>query len=126
MSKQVCTGATLQCSFGTSPSSFTASGSQVSTTTAAGVVSDIGPSNIAPFGLCTSVSNPQVASATAAAMGVLTPMPCLPVISAPWAPGSIRVKIGSVAALDSSSQCMCTWGGVVTASDAGETAVGVV
>jgi len=125
MGNQVCTGATLQCSFGTSPGSFTASGTQVSTTAAAGVVSEIAAANIAPFGMCTTLSNPQVASATTAALGTLTPQPCVPVVSAPWSPGALRVTIGSEAALDSNSQCVCSWGGVITVSAAGETNVTV-
>ena len=44
--------------------------------------------NILPFGMCQSLANPMVAAATAAALGVLTPMPCIPVTPAPWVPGS--------------------------------------
>ena len=120
----VCTGATLQCSFGTTPSTFAASGTQTSATSPAGVVSDIGTANVPPFGLCMSLSNPQVASATSAAGGVLTPQPCQPVL-APWTPGATRVTIGEVAALDDASQCTCAWAGVVTVGSAGQTSVTV-
>jgi hypothetical protein len=120
----VCTGATLQCSFGTSPTTFAASGDQVSATSPAGAVTDVGTANVPPFGMCMSLANPQVASATAAAANVLTPQPCVPVL-APWTPGSQDVTIGDVAALDDSSQCQCTWGGTVTVSSAGQTAVDV-
>ncbi len=122
MPSQVCTGATLQCSFGAAPATFAATGVEVSATAAAGVVSDVAPSNVPPFGLCTSLANPQVASATAAASGVLTPQPCMPVLS-PWTPGSAEATIGGVPALDDSSQCSCAWGGVVTVSAAGQTSV---
>ena len=120
----VCTGATLQCSFGTTPATFAASGTQTSATAPAGVVSDVAAANVPPFGMCMSLSNPQVASATTAAAGTLTPQPCLPVL-APWTPGAARVTITSQPALDDSSQCTCTWGGVVSVTSAGQTSVTV-
>jgi Domain of unknown function (DUF4280) len=120
----VCTGATVQCSFGTTPATFAASGAEVSAGGPAGLVTDVGPGNVPPFGLCMSLANPQVASATAAASNVLAPQPCQPVLS-PWTPGSARVTIGDVAALDDSSQCSCAWGGVVTVSAAGQTAASI-
>jgi hypothetical protein len=124
MPSQICTGAALQCSFGTAPSTFAASGVEVDATAAAGVVTDVAASNVPPFAMCTSLSNPQVAAATSAAMGTLTPQPCVPVLS-PWTPGSSEVTIGNVAALDDSSQCSCSWGGAITVSSAGQTSVTV-
>jgi Domain of unknown function (DUF4280) len=118
----VCTGATLQCSFGTTPATFAASGTQVSAVGAGGVITDVGAANVPPFGMCMSLSNPQVASASAS--GVLTPQPCQPVLP-PWSPGSAQVTIGEVAALDDSSTCTCAWAGVVSVSDAGQTDVDV-
>ena len=123
MPNQVFTGAALQCSFGTAPSTFAASGVEVDATAAAGVVTDVAASNVPPFAMCTSLANPQVASATSAA-GTLTPQPCVPVLQS-WSPGSSKVTIGNVAALDDSSQCSCSWGGVVTVSSAGQTSVTV-
>jgi hypothetical protein len=122
MTNAVGTGATLQCSFGTTPATFAASGAQTSAGGPSGVVTDVAAANVPPFGLCTSLANPQVAAATAAAQGTLAPQPCQPVLS-PWSPGSARVTIGQVAAFDDSSQCSCTWGGVVTVSAPGQTAV---
>ena len=124
MGNLVCTGAGLQCSFGTTPATFTASGTETTAGTAAGVVTDVAAANIATFGMCMSMSNPQVAAATAAAQTVLTPQPCQPVLS-PWSPGSAQVTVGGTSALDDSSQCSCTWGGAVTVSDAGQTSVTV-
>lgn len=124
MPSLVCTGATLQCSLGTTPASFAASGSQVSAGSPAGVVTDVAAANVPPFGMCMSLSNPQVAAATSSAGGTLTPQPCQPVLP-PWSPGAARVTIGEVSALDDSSQCNCTWGGVVTVSDAGQAAASV-
>jgi hypothetical protein len=67
---------------------------------AAASVNDIKPNaNIPPFGMCQSATNPQVAAATAAASGVLTPQPCLPVIPAPWAPGQPMVLLAQEAAV---------------------------
>jgi len=109
----VCTGATLQCSFGTIPATFSASGIQTSVGTPAGVVTDVTPANVLPFGICTSPSNPAAASST--------PPPCVPVL-APWSPGSARVTISGVSALDDSCTCTCKWSGVVTVSAAGQTA----
>jgi Domain of unknown function (DUF4280) len=108
----VCTGASLQCSFGTTPAAFAASGADVSATDAAGVVTDVGEENVPPFGLCSSLANPAVAAAN-------SPQPCVPVLS-PWTPGAARVTIGEVSALDDASQCNCSWGGVVTVSSAGQ------
>jgi hypothetical protein len=43
----------------------------------------------------------------------------LPVIPAPWAPGSPTVFIGGIPALNSMSTCNCAWGGVIQVSFAG-------
>jgi hypothetical protein len=123
MPNLVCTGAKLQCSFGTTPASFTASAAKVSAGAAAGVVSDTGTASVSAFGQCTSLSNPQVNAATQAASGTLTPQPCQPVIAGEWSPGSARVTVGTAAALNSASQCRCTWNGVITVTDAGQTNV---
>jgi hypothetical protein len=122
MGNVVCTGASLQCSFGTTPSVFAASGVDVSATSPAGVVSDVGEENVPPFGLCVSLANPAVAAASSA--GPLVPQPCVPVLS-PWTPGSAQVTIGGVSALDDASQCSCAWGGVVTVGSAGQVSASV-
>jgi hypothetical protein len=79
--------------------------------------------NIPTFGMCTTQSNPAVAAATSAALGTPTPAPCLPVITAPWAPGSSTVMVGNKPALTSSSSCMCAYGGKISISRAGQTKV---
>jgi hypothetical protein len=94
---------------------------QMESAYAANIMDYIPMTNISGFGNCITLSNPQVASATSAALGVLTPQPCVPVITAPWAPGSATVQIGNMPALNNSSVCMCTWGGTVTVVDAGVT-----
>ena len=67
-----------------------------------------------------SPANPMVAAATAAAMGVLTPMPCIPATVAPWVPGAPTVMLGDMPTLDNTSTLMCMWGGVITFVDPGE------
>jgi hypothetical protein len=116
MPKQVCTGAQLQCSFGMAPSVFNATPRPVLTSQMpAGTIMDHVPMmNIMPFGMCTSLANPTVASATAAALGVLTPMPCIPVTTAPWVPGVPNVLITNQPALDNNCKLMCNWGGVIS------------
>ncbi|MDT5131936.1 MAG: hypothetical protein QOE41_1247 [Mycobacterium sp.] len=124
MGSQVVTGATLQCSMGATPSTFAASGAQVSATTPAGVITDAAPGNVPPFGLCQSPANPQVAAATSAAGGTLTPQPCQPVLT-PWTPGAAQVSTGGVPALDDASQCTCAWAGTISVTDAGQTSTEV-
>ena len=119
----VCNGAILQCSFGVAPSTLVVlpiNRMLTSSQPAANIMDHIPMVNIMPFGMCTSLANPMVASATAAAMGVLTPMPCVPVTPTPWTPGSPTVVLGAVPALDDPSVLMCTWGGVITVVFPGE------
>src|SRR5438045_1344112 len=114
MGQQVCTGAVLTCSFGTAPSTLTAIPKGVPVLAGGPLAANINDhlpiANIPPFALGQSLANPTVASATAAAQGILTPMPCVPVIPAPWAPGSPTVLIDGAPALTSTCQCACAWG----------------
>jgi len=125
MKKFVCMGAMLQCSNGMSPCPLVVVnplGPSINMMTMA-TVTDFAPFvNIASFGMCRTQSNPTVAAATAAAQGVLTPMPCIPVIPAPWSPGA-SVKIGGKKALLENSKCKCTWGGSITIKSPGNTKV---
>ncbi len=122
----VCMGAMMTCSFGLAPSTLIVlptnrvAGCKVPAAT----IMDHAPIvNIPPFGMCQSLANPTVAAATSAALGVLTPMPCVPVTAAPWVPGSPTVIIGNMPALNNSSMCMCTWGGVITITNPGQATV---
>ncbi|KJK02746.1 hypothetical protein UB43_05565 [Pseudomonas sp. 21] len=114
---QVCSGATLQCSFGVAPSVLNVLPVNRTLTggmPAANLQDHIPLLNILPFGLCTSPANPTVAAATAAALGVLTPMPCIPATAAPWIPGGPpTVLLGGMPALDANGTLMCTWGGAI-------------
>jgi len=128
MSFCLCTGAILSCPFGAAPVPFSAlpiprvlAGGRP-----AGVLTDMAPIvNIPPFGTCSSLANPAVAAATAAALGVLTPMPCIPVPAGPWLSPMPKVLIGGRQAISDGSRLMCAWGGQITVQFAGQTGVQV-
>lgn len=118
----VCGGALLSCSFGVAPSVMNVlpAARVMSSMALAGIMDHIPMVNILPFGMCSSMANPMVAAATAAALGVLTPMPCIPVTTAPWAPGTPAVLIGNKPALDNTCKLMCNWGGVIQVVNPGQ------
>jgi hypothetical protein len=111
-----CTGAMMTCSMGVAPSALNILPvNRVLAGPPVGNIMDNKPIlNVPPFGMCMSLANPTVAAATAAALGVLTPMPCMPVTVAPWAPGVPTVLIGNMPALDMNSKLMCAWAGVIS------------
>jgi hypothetical protein len=126
MSFQVVNGAQLTCSFGMSPSNLVV----LPINRVQGVyqpeatIQDYVPMlNIMPFGMCQSPSNPQVAAATAAAMGVLTPQPCIPATMSPWTPGAPTKQINYQQALDNPSTCTCMWAGMISITNPGEQTV---
>lgn len=124
MPQHVCNGAQLMCSFGVAPSALTVlpkNRMKTSNQPAANVMDNVPMTNIMPFGMCNSLANPQVASATSAALGVLTPMPCQPVIPGPWKPGAATVILSGQPALDSVSTLNCAWAGVITIVNPGQT-----
>lgn len=125
MSMLVCSGAMMQCSFGAAPGTLNVLplNRVVSGAPSANIMDHVPMMNIPPFGVCSSLANPMVAGATAAALGVLTPMPCIPATSAPWAPGSPTVLIANMPALNNSSTLMCNWGGVIQISVPGQMTV---
>lgn len=125
---QVTTGATLQCSFGAAPSSLVVL--PVNRVMAGGIpagtiMDHIPMANIPTFGMCSSIANPTVASATAAALGVLTPMPCVPATPAPWVPGAPTVLTGGQPTLDNTCKLMCLWAGVIQILNPGQMTVSV-
>jgi len=116
MPQLVIMSANLQCSFGLAPSTLVVLPENLTNAEnkpAATIMDNIPMKNIMPFGMCTSLANPTVASATAAALGVLTPMPCIPVTPSPWLPGSPTVMIKGKPALNNTCKLMCNWAGVI-------------
>lgn len=122
MGNLVCGGAMLSCSFGLAPGSLVVLPKNMVTTSMpiANIMDNVPMANILPFGMCNSIANPTVAAATAAALGVLTPMPCIPVTSAPWVPGSPTVLVANMPAINDSSKCMCNWGGIISINMPGQ------
>lgn len=128
MPNQVCMGAMMMCTFGVAPSSLVVLPiNRVMTNEMpdANIMDHIPMVNIMPFGMCSSPANPTVAAATAAALGVLTPMPCIPNTPAPWVPGAPTVLLGNQPTLDNVSKLMCIWGGVISFTYPGEVTVEV-
>lgn len=125
MGPQVATGASMMCSFGLAPSTLAVLPVKgVMATTPAANITDMAPVvNVPPFGACTSMANPTVAAATAAALGVLTPMPCIPVPAGTWLPGSTKVMLKGPPAVDATCKLMCSWGGVIQVVSPGQTKV---
>jgi len=123
MPNHVCNGAMLQCSMGAAPSSLVvipANRVMTSSQPAATIMDNKPMMNVMSFGMCMSPANPAVAAATAAALGVLTPMPCIPNTTTPWAPGAATVLVANQPALDDTSQLMCMWAGVITVTSPGQ------
>src|ERR1700730_5814126 len=126
MPLQVCMGAMMQCSFGMAPSSLCVCPTNrviANSWTDSNIMDHIPMVNIMPFGMCMSPANPMVAAATAAALGVLTPMPCIPATMAPWVPGAPTVLLGNMPTLDNTSTLMCMWAGVISFVMPGELTV---
>lgn len=114
-------GAMMTCSFGMAPSTLTVlpTACVTSSMPLASIMDNVPMVNIMPFGLCSSMANPTVASATAAAMGVLTPMPCVPVPAGPWAPGVPQVTVGGNPALNNQCKLTCAYGGMIQFTNPG-------
>ncbi len=116
MGFQVASGAMLQCTFGAAPGTLNVlplNKVMVGGPPGANIMDNKPMVNIAPFAVCMSMANPTVAAATAAALGVLTPMPCIPNTAAPWIVGVPTAMLGTGPALNDSSMLMCNWGGVI-------------
>ena len=121
-------GAMMQCSMGMAPSSLVVLPKNLVFTDQvpdANIMDHIPITNIEPFGLCSAPSNPVVIAATAAKLGVFTPMPCIPNTPAPWVTGAPTVLLGNFPTLDNVSKLMCIWAGVIQFTTPGEFTVTV-
>ena len=113
MGQLVVSGAVISCSFGTAPASLnvTSQTKCLIPGKPAATIQDIAANiNIPPFGMCISMANPQVAAATAAALGVLTPCPCTLVAAGTWISNKPDCLISGIPCLDSGSTLTCAFG----------------
>lgn len=122
MGQIVVSGAIAACSFGTAPGNINVSSQMkcLSEGRPVATIQDASAVNITPFGMCTTLSNPQVAAATAAAMGVLTPQPCVMVPAGGWIPTKPNVLVGGKPCLTSESKLMCSYGGCISITSPGQ------
>ena len=106
-------GTMLKCSFGNAPVPIMVlPDKKVNSMLPVAVQSDHIPLlNILPFGMCSNPANPMVIAATAAAMGVLTPVPCIPCTVEDWTGVSEKVKVKGKQALNMDSRLQCLYGG---------------
>ena len=120
----VVSGASVQCTMGTAPGQLKASPSAVKIGGVPAVrISDVAPMvNVSGCGMCTSLLNPTVASATAAALGVLTPMPCVPSPLGMWTcPGT--PMLAGQPGVSSHATLTCAYGGTLRILSPGQSVV---
>ena len=114
----VANGALSMCTFGVAPMPLTFLPTSMALTmvgpagTCAGCVPFL---NVKPFGVCMSILNPVTASLTAAAFGVLTPGPCIPVPAGMWIPTAPTVITAMGPILTQESMLMCAYAGQIRA-----------
>lgn len=118
----VCQGAILKCSYGNVPTPLMVMPSQkVKNILPVAVKSDNIPIvNILPFGMCSNPLNPMVLAATAAALGVLTPVPCIPCTLQAWKSPCKKVKAGGKEVITTDSKLKCLYGGEIQVSFPGQ------
>lgn len=123
MSELVVMSGTCMCTMGTAPAPIkvTSQAKVIAGGKPCATIADSqGMANVGPFGMCTSMANPAVSTATAAAMGVLTPQPCTPMPAGTWIPTKPKVMVGGKPCLSSDSKMMCSYAGSISVSFAGQ------
>ncbi len=126
MSNLVAVSGTAMCTMGTAPAPIKVTSQQKVLTEGkpAATIQDAQPmANIGPFGMCTSLANPQVAAATAAALGVLTPQPCIPAPAGTWIPTKPKILVGGKPCLSNDCKLVCAYAGQVSVTVPGQVKV---
>ena len=119
----VCSGATIQCTFGERSVKLAVYPDRTVFLTGQPManISDFVPMyNIPSFGKCMTTSYPPTGAATAANLGRLTPMPCVPGTQSNWMNGKNDYIVKGNPALLKSSFCKCCYGGVITITNDGQ------
>ena len=122
MATAVVAGATVQCTMGLAPGQLlvTLQAMVLAGGMPAATIADAAPiTNVTPCGMCTSLLNPQVAAATAAALGVLTPMPCVPAPVGIWSCAGTPL-VGGKPALSIDATLTCSYGGCIRVISPGQ------
>ena len=125
MSELVTAGTTIRCPFGDASVPFIATHNPtyIVAGQVVGNIEDAEPLiNIPSFGMCKSLANPAVAAATAAALGVLTPQPCVPSTKA-WIPTQMTMLSNGKPCLTRDCTCVCAFGGTITVENPAQNAV---
>ena len=117
MANPVVQTAVCTCPFGVAPAVLTVTSQQTVTVCKlpAATIQDGTMANVPTFGMCSNPANPAVAAATAAALGVPTPAPCVPA-TVSWAPGCPTVTVCGRPLLNNTSKLICAYGGVIQVS----------
>lgn len=127
MGALVVSGGTAVCTFGTAPGTINATAQSIcfGCSKPVATIKDTAANvNITPFGMCMSMANPQVAAATAAALGVLTPQPCMPAAAGTWIPANPTVLVGGAPCLTGDSRLVCGNGmGTIAITFPGQTTI---
>ena len=123
----VVSGANLTCSCGTTPAVLKVTGQRtiLGLSKPVATIMDVTPgTNIPSFGMCSSMANPQVAAATAAAFGVLTPMPCTMMPSGTWQAANPAIMVGRKPILTQEATLLCGVGmGQISIVSPGQTSI---
>lgn len=119
----VVNGAKITCPFGTTPCRMTVTSNSncLGDSKPVATIMDV---SLSSFGMCSSMVNPQVAAATAAAMGVLTPQPCSFVPAGVWSATKADMLIDGKPVLTNEATLTCALGmGSLSIIDPGQTGI---
>lgn len=123
MGNIVVNGATCTCMWGTAPCALTVNSQNkvMIGSVPAATINDCSKMNLPGFQMCTSLANPTVAAATAAALGVLTPQPCTMIPAGTWVPAKPQIMVAGKPVLTSEATLLCGFGsGMISITNPGE------